>query len=141
MNTPQFRTTDPRHRATLRWITAVTAATLVFAGYDLVAYGTVVPVLPHGFVSTYYDTVARAAGVTWFAGFGRLGVIGGPLVGGALMSSGLSARHPFYVFAGVAVVGTLVTCLVPRRSAALASAPAASVPGPLGGAASVLANE
>ncbi|WP_338482997.1 MFS transporter [Streptomyces sp. SCSIO 75703] len=98
-------------------------------------------VLIYGFVSTYYDTVARAAGVAWCAGFGRLGGIGGPLVGGALMSSGLSARHAFHVFAGVAVVGVLVTCLVPRRPAVPASAPAASVPGPLGGGASVLAHE
>ncbi|NBE51733.1 MFS transporter [Streptomyces boluensis] len=99
-------------------------------------------VLIYGFVATYYDTVARAAGVAWCAGFGRLGGIGGPLVGGALMSSGLSARHAFYVFAGVAVFGTLVTCLVPRWSAEPASAQAASVPDrPAGGGVSVLAHE
>lgn len=100
-------------------------------------------VLIYGFVSSYYDTVARAAGVAWCAGFGRLGGIGGPLVGGALISSGLSARHAFYVFAGVAVFGTLVTCLVPRRAAEPASA-AEGVPvaGPVtGGAAGVLAHE
>lgn len=99
-------------------------------------------VLIYGFVSTYYDTVARAAGVAWCAGFGRLGGIGGPLVGGALMSSGLSARHAFYVFAGVAVFGALVTCLVRRAAADPVSAQAASVPEPLtGGGASVLAHE
>ncbi|GHB83150.1 benzoate transporter [Streptomyces umbrinus] len=99
-------------------------------------------VLIYGFVSTYYDTAARAAGVAWCAGFGRLGGIGGPLVGGALMSAGLSPHHAFYVFAGVAVFGTLVTCLVPRRAAEPASAEAVSVPGPLpGGGASVLAHE
>ncbi|MER5996601.1 MFS transporter [Streptomyces viridosporus] len=100
-------------------------------------------VLIYGFVSTYYDTVARAAGVAWCAGFGRLGGIGGPLVGGALMSSGLSPRDAFHVFAGVAVLGTLVTCLVPRQapepspSTAATGAPAS----PAADGASVLAHE
>lgn len=99
-------------------------------------------VLIYGFVSTYYDTASRAAGVAWCAGFGRLGGIGGPLVGGALMGAGLSPRHAFYVFAGVALFGTLVTCLVPRRAAEPASAEAVCVPGPVtGGGASVLAHE
>jgi AAHS family benzoate transporter-like MFS transporter len=99
-------------------------------------------VLIYGFVSNYYDTPARAAGVAWCAGFGRLGGIGGPLVGGALMGAGLSPRHAFYVFAAVAVVGALVTCFVPRRAAERTEARSASVPEPLvGGGASVLAHE
>ncbi|MEU8841594.1 aromatic acid/H+ symport family MFS transporter [Streptomyces roseus] len=73
-------------------------------------------VLVYGFVANYYDTRARAAGVAWCAGFGRLGGIGGPLVGGALMSAGISPHHAFYAFAGVAVLGALVTLFVPRRS-------------------------
>ncbi|WP_030618139.1 MFS transporter [Streptomyces fulvoviolaceus] len=99
-------------------------------------------VLIYGFVSHYYDTVARAAGVAWCAGFGRLGGIGGPLVGGALISAGFSPRHAFYIFAGVAVLGALVTCFVPRRATESAAVPDASVPGPLtSGGASVLAHD
>ncbi|MFF8847926.1 MFS transporter [Streptomyces sp. NPDC015127] len=99
-------------------------------------------VLIYGFVSHYYDTVARAAGVAWCAGFGRLGGIGGPVVGGALIGAGLPPADAFYVFAGVAVLGTLVTCFVPRQAAERSPAPAAPAPGPLpGGGASVLAHE
>ncbi|WP_405534313.1 MFS transporter [Streptomyces sp. NBC_00075] len=99
-------------------------------------------VLIYGFVSNYYDTPARAAGVAWCAGFGRLGGIGGPLVGGALMSAGLAPRHAFYVFAGVALVGALVTCFVPRPAAERTKARSASVTEPLAsGGASVLAHE
>ncbi len=117
----------------------IAAALIAVAGVGTI--GT--QVLVYGFVSTYYDTVARAAGVAWCAGFGRLGGIGGPLVGGALMSSGLSPRDAFYVFAGVAVLGTLVTCLVPRRAAepALSTATTGAPVSPGVGGVSVPAHE
>lgn len=99
-------------------------------------------VLVYGYVSNYYDTPARAAGVAWCAGFGRLGGIGGPLVGGALMSAGLSPRRAFYVFAGVALLGALVTCFVPRKAAERTEVRSPSGTEPLaGGGASVLAHE
>ncbi|MFB7781823.1 MFS transporter [Streptomyces vinaceus] len=85
-------------------------------------------VLVYGFVANYYDTQARAAGVAWCAGFGRLGGIGGPLVGGALVSAGVSPHHAFYAFAGVALLGALVTLFVPRRSTGT-DIVSASVPG------------
>lgn len=55
-------------------------------------------VLGYGYVSNYYTTQARSAGVSWFAGSGRLGGAGA-----------------FYVFAGVAVFGALMVALVPRQ--------------------------
>lgn len=85
-------------------------------------------VLIYGYVSNYYDTVARAAGVAWCAGFGRLGGIGGPVIGGALVGAGLPTLYAFYVFAVIALAGALVTCFVPRAPAAPA-ARAASEPG------------
>ncbi|MDN3295809.1 aromatic acid/H+ symport family MFS transporter [Streptomyces ficellus] len=102
-------------------------------------------VLIYGFVSTYYDTVARAAGVAWCAGFGRLGGIGGPVVGGALVGAGVPPLYAFYVFAAVALLGLLVTGFVPRRPAPpavdRAVGPALATPGPRAeGGASVLGN-
>ncbi|MEG2422970.1 MFS transporter [Glutamicibacter sp.] len=80
-------------------------------------------VLIYGFVSNYYHSAARGAGVAWCAGFGRLGGIFGPLLGGLLLSAGVSPGTAFYVFAAVAIVGTLVTTCVPMtRSAAQRSA-------------------
>ena len=70
-------------------------------------------ILIFGFVANYYRTNVRGAGVAWCAGFGRLGGIGGPLVGGLLVAAGLALNSIFYVLAGAALVGALLTLLVP----------------------------
>jgi AAHS family benzoate transporter-like MFS transporter len=71
--------------------------------------------LIYGFVANYYRTNVRGAAVSWCAGFGRLGGVGGPLIGGLLIAAGLSTNSIFYVLAGLAFVGTLLTLLVPVR--------------------------
>ncbi len=71
-------------------------------------------VLIYGLVSNYYPTRARAAGVAWCAGFGRLGGIVGPVAGGVLVGAGLGGTTGFVLFAGLAVAGALVTSCVPR---------------------------
>ncbi|MBB3661366.1 MULTISPECIES: MFS transporter [Prauserella salsuginis group] len=71
-------------------------------------------VLIYGLVSNYYPTRARGAGVAWCAGFGRLGGIGGPVIGGLLVGAGLGGMAAFYIFAGIALLAALVTMLVPR---------------------------
>lgn len=72
-------------------------------------------VLIYGLVSNYYPTKARAAGVAWCAGFGRLGGIIGPVVGGLLVGAGLGGSGAFLIFAALAVLGAAVTTFVPRR--------------------------
>ena len=72
-------------------------------------------VLGYGYVSNYYTTQARSAGVSWFAGFGRLGGVAGPFVGGLLATWNLGGAGAFYVFAGVAVFGALMVAFVPRQ--------------------------
>ena len=44
----------------------------------------------------------------WCAGFGRLGGIFGPLIGGSLISAGISSESAFYVFAGIALLSASV---------------------------------
>ncbi|WP_286166929.1 aromatic acid/H+ symport family MFS transporter [Arthrobacter sp. AQ5-05] len=73
-------------------------------------------VLIYGFVSNYYNSAAGGAGVAWCAGFGRLGGIFGPLIGGLLMAAGVENHVAFYVFSAVAIVGALVTACVPLRN-------------------------
>lgn len=70
--------------------------------------------LIYGFVANYYRTNVRGAGVSWCAGFGRLGGVGGPLIGGFLIAAGLSTGQIFYVLAGIGLVGAVLTILVPR---------------------------
>lgn len=89
---------------------------VLLASVAVAGVGTIgTQVLIYGFVSNYYSTSARGAGVAWCAGFGRLGGIFGPLIGGALISAGISSQVAFYVFAGIAVLGGIVTFFVPRQ--------------------------
>lgn len=69
--------------------------------------------LIYGFVANYYRTNVRGAGVAWCAGFGRLGGVGGPLLGGFLISGGFALSSIFYILAGIAVLGVLLTLAVP----------------------------
>jgi MFS transporter, AAHS family, benzoate transport protein len=69
--------------------------------------------LIYGFVANYYRTNVRGAGVSWCAGFGRLGGVGGPLLGGFLIGAGMALDSIFYVLAGLALLGMVLTLLVP----------------------------
>jgi AAHS family benzoate transporter-like MFS transporter len=66
-----------------------------------------------GFVANYFRTNVRGAAVAWCAGFGRLGGVGGPLLGGFLIGAGLALSSIFYVLAGIAVLGLILTLLMP----------------------------
>ena len=96
---------DPRLYATLGVLLAVVA---------IVGLGTSgTQTLIYGFVANYYRTNVRGAGVAWCAGFGRLGGVGGPLLGGLLIRSGLALDSIFYVLAAIGVLGVVLTVLVP----------------------------
>jgi AAHS family benzoate transporter-like MFS transporter len=71
--------------------------------------------LIYGFVANYFSTKVRGAAVAWCAGFGRLGGVGGPLLGGLLVAAGLALNSIFFILAGIALFGTLLTLLVPTR--------------------------
>lgn len=72
-------------------------------------------VLVYGFQSNYYTSESRGAGVAACATIGRAGGVFGPLIGGWLVAAGLGATEQFYAFAAVALVGAVVTFLVPRK--------------------------
>lgn len=74
--------------------------------------------LIYGFVANYYRTQVRAAGVAWCAGFGRIGGIGGPMLGSALITAGLPLDVIFYILAGLALLGVGLTLLVPLSRSA-----------------------
>lgn len=92
---------------------------VLLLGVAIAGLGTIgTQVLVYGLVSNYYETMARAAGVSWCAGFGRLGGIVGPILGGLLIGAGVSTRVAFFIFAGIALAGAFVTLLVPRSPVA-----------------------
>jgi AAHS family benzoate transporter-like MFS transporter len=72
-------------------------------------------ILLFGFVANYYRTNVRAAGVAWCAGFGRLGGVGGPLIGGILIGAGLGVQQIFLILAGIALLGTVFVLMVRSR--------------------------
>ena len=59
--------------------------------------------LIYGLVANYFPMRVRGA-VVWCAGFGRLGGVGGPLIGSLLIAAGLSIAT-ILVLAGLALVG------------------------------------
>jgi AAHS family benzoate transporter-like MFS transporter len=90
-------------------------AAVLFLAVGLAGVGTIgTQVLIYGLVSNYYPTNARAAGVAWCAGFGRLGGIVGPIIGGVLVGAGVGGSTAFQLFAGVSLAGALVALAVPR---------------------------
>jgi len=56
---------------------------------------------------TYYPTRARATGVSWMLGFGRLGGILGSLVGGVLLSLGFTFATVFSILAVPAIFAAI----------------------------------
>jgi AAHS family benzoate transporter-like MFS transporter len=88
---------------------------ILFAAVAIAGVGTIgTQVLIYGLVANYYPTRARGAGVAWCAGFGRLGGIVGPIIGGALVAAGVGSTTAFQIFAGVALLGAVVAVAVPR---------------------------
>ncbi len=99
---------------------ATTTATPNLAGLMLAVIGVVglgtsgTQTLIYGFVANYYPTTSRAAATAWCAGFGRLGGVAGPMVGGLLAATFPgSLATVFQVLAGICLVGVVLALLVP----------------------------
>ena len=91
---------------TLKLPLAALLATLALVGIG--TSGT--QMLIYGFVAKYLS------GVAWCAGFGRLGGVDGRLI-----AAGLSIATIFFVLAGLALVGVVLTLVVPASKAAARS--------------------
>ncbi len=72
--------------------------------------------LIYGFVANYYPTSMRGAAVAWCAGFGRLGGVAGPIVGGLLAAAFPTDPTPvFWVLATICGVGVVICLATPVR--------------------------
>ncbi|WP_246281569.1 MFS transporter [Fodinicola acaciae] len=69
-------------------------------------------VLVYAYVTRAYPDKARATGLGWTAGVGRVGAICGPLIGGALLTAGIAYPWGFYVFAAVAGLAAIAVAAV-----------------------------
>ncbi|MYT21641.1 MFS transporter, partial [Streptomyces sp. SID7760] len=80
-NTSPHRQISRQHRTTLRRLIAITTLTLVFDGYDLVVYGTVVPQFLRDPSQIGHLSVAQAGALGSYA---LMGVMVGALSAGAV---------------------------------------------------------
>jgi AAHS family 4-hydroxybenzoate transporter-like MFS transporter len=62
----------------------------------------------NAYITNYYPTAIRGTGVGWSQVIGRFGSLSGPLVGGVLVSQGISASHLFQISA----IAPLLACLL-----------------------------
>jgi len=118
--------------------TGAVALVLLTLGFPLAALLAIVAIvglgtsgtqtLIYGFVANYYRTNVRAAGVAWCAGFGRLGGIGGPMLGSSMIGAGFALDSIFYVLAGLGLLGVLLTLLVPMVRAQVEQRSVGSAP-------------
>lgn len=115
--------------ATIGWFTAATVF-LALLTVRLPGFGVYVSValaglfvfssqvLVYAYIGQRYPTWARASALGTASGFGRLGAISGPLLGGMLLTAGLAYPWGFYLFAAVAALGALAIATVPGVSPA-----------------------
>lgn len=66
-------------------------------------------------VAGFYPADARATGLGWALGVGRLGAIAGPAYGALFVAAGASVFVSALAFAGPALVGAAVMSTLPRR--------------------------
>jgi AAHS family benzoate transporter-like MFS transporter len=74
-----------------------------------------------GYVALHFGAHHRAAALGITTGFGRLGSVAGPTVGGFLVSSGVGFEMNFLFFSGVALLGAIAVLSAPGLRAATAA--------------------
>lgn len=74
-----------------------------------------------------YPPAIQNAGVGFIVGFGRIGAIVGPTIGGLLLSAGLNRMDTYFVFSAIAVI-PVVTMYFACQAAARAARPAGVAP-------------
>ncbi|WP_425386901.1 MFS transporter [Corynebacterium lubricantis] len=91
----------------------LTSAAMIYAAIAITGVGVMgTQILIYGLTANHFPTRARQAGMSWAAGFGRLGGILGPLLGGIIISLGLGTSDAFLVFAVTAVLGGICTIVL-----------------------------
>lgn len=79
--------------------------------------------LVNAFIVTRYPADLRGPGIGWALSVGRFGAITGPLMGAAILSSGLPVQWNFYLFAVPGVLGAVLAASVPLLRATRTAAP------------------
>ncbi|WP_344369364.1 MFS transporter [Agromyces tropicus] len=77
--------------------------------------------LINAFVLARYPAALRGTGLSWTLAVGRTGAMLGPIMGAAVLSSGIAVQWNFYAFAIVGVIGAGLALAIPATARADAS--------------------
>jgi AAHS family benzoate transporter-like MFS transporter len=71
--------------------------------------------LLNAFLSKYFTAENRATALGWALGFGRIGAIIGPFIGGLLMTWEVDLKWNFYTFAIAGLLAFIAVYLIPKK--------------------------
>jgi AAHS family benzoate transporter-like MFS transporter len=87
---------------------AVTLTAIVLAGAGSIGTALIL----NAFIASYYPRTTQATAIGWALGFGRIGGILGPVIGGAIAAAALPTEANFLLFGAVAVLGVVPLLLL-----------------------------
>jgi len=94
---------------------------LTYALVGIAGFGSIsTTLIMNAYISKYFPATSRATALGWALGFGRLGAITGPILGGILLSSGISLAMCFYMFSLAGLLAALAVFLIPKRDEGIA---------------------
>jgi len=87
---------------------------VVYALVGVAGFGTIgTTLILNAFISKYFPAENRATALGWALGFGRIGAISGPILGGLFMSWQLDLSWNFYLFAIPGILASALVLLIP----------------------------
>jgi len=88
----------------------------VYALIGIAGFGsTGTTLILNAYITKYFPTHARATALGWALGFGRLGAISGPILGGLLMAWQVDINTNFYIFALAGFIASISTRFIPKE--------------------------
>lgn len=89
---------------------------LTYALVGVAGFGSIsTTLIMNAYISRYFPAAVRGTALGWALGFGRLGAISGPIVGGLLLQKGVSLSWCFYVFALAGLLAAAAVFFIPPR--------------------------
>jgi AAHS family benzoate transporter-like MFS transporter len=89
---------------------------VVYALVGVAGFGTIgTTLILNAFISKYFSADNRATALGWALGFGRIGAISGPILGGLFMSWQLNLSWNFYMFAIAGIIASIMVLFIPKH--------------------------
>lgn len=89
---------------------------VVYSLVGIAGFGTIgTTLILNAYISKYFSAENRATALGWALGFGRIGAISGPLLGGWFMTWKLDLSWNFYVFAIAGILASLSVLFIPKN--------------------------